>query len=97
MKTRNHFFNSSLTVETVSERIEDFNNYLLCFKNSEKESKDKMFYWCSKKEYKSTQYVIEFFIAGPCEKGKIETLAIENTKSIKGHKEEFIFEEIKEK
>lgn len=97
MKTRTHFFNTHLTVETVSEKIDDFNNYLLCFKTCKKESEDKMFYWCSKKEYKSTQYVIGFYTAGPCENGKIRTLTIENTKSIQGHREEFIFEEIKEK
>jgi len=97
MKTRKHIFINHSVVETVNERIEDFNDYLLCFKSAEKESKDKMYYWCSNKDYKSTQYVLEFFIAGPCVNGNIQTLTFENTTNIKEHKEEFTFEETKEK
>ncbi len=94
MKTRKHLFINGLSVETVSERIDDYKDYLLCFKNTAKNSEDKMFYWCSKSEYLSTKLVVSFITAGPIESGKIKPLELKlgKTQIIQSEREEFIFE-----
>lgn len=88
---RKHCFEDNLNVITISENINEYEDYFLCYKKTTS-GDDRMFYWCLKKEFLSSLYVIDFKMAGPCKEKEIKPLKLNETITIKGNRDEYIFE-----
>jgi len=88
---RKHYFEDNLTVVTISDNINEYMDYLLCYKKTTSPD-DRMFYWCLKKDFSSSLYTIDFKMAGPSKVKEIKPLKLNETLTIKGNRDEYIFE-----
>lgn len=91
MTERKHVFEEGFEVVTKSDRIQDFKDYLLCYRK-EQQHTDKMAYWCLKKDLTENFVTIAFHLAGPINaEGIVESLPL-NTQTICSEKKNWVFE-----
>lgn len=65
MKKRKHFFKVlNRNVITISDQIEMFEDYALCFKKNQLDDPNRMYSWCEKTKLESKETAILFGIAG---------------------------------
>jgi len=65
MKRREHFFNElKRKVITVSDYMETFEDYILCFKKNQLNEPKRLYYWCKKENIETNEIPVHFFIAG---------------------------------
>jgi len=65
MEKREHFFiELGRNVITVSDYMDSFEDYILCFKKNQIEEPNRMYYWCEKKEKDFNEAFLQFIIAG---------------------------------
>jgi len=65
MKRREHFFKELKSkVITVSDYMETFDDYILCFQKNQLNEPKRLYYWCKKENIESNEIPVYFFIAG---------------------------------
>lgn len=65
MKRREHFFKElKSTVITVSNYMETFDDYILCFKKNQLDESKRLYYWCKKESIVSNEIPVKFLMAG---------------------------------
>lgn len=91
MSERKHNFEAGFEVISKSDHIQDFEDYLLCYRKEQKHT-EKMSYWCLKKDLRTKDVAIAFHLAGPITpEGIIESLPL-NTEKVYSDKENWVFE-----